>query len=160
MTDDELRDAADVLAAVDHQKAKILMEAERNFQAAQDHGAVERAKNTLVVAIQNGPRYHPYLVPTPLTDEMIDDAFDDLLRPNAWKARMIEEVEAKHRAKLSINSTAYAKHGYPGLRKRLVFSSISVLLMTIAILIHSRIGVIVALMLFAYAYYRTNSWSD
>jgi hypothetical protein len=136
------------------------MEAERDFQAAKDRGAVERAKSALIAAIQNGPRYHPYLVPTPLTGEMIDDSFDDLLRPNAWKARMIEEVEAKHLAKLSINSAAYAKHGHPDLRKRLIFSSVSVLLMIIAILIHWRIGVIVALMLFAFACCRTTSWSD
>jgi hypothetical protein len=136
------------------------MEAERDFQAAKDRSAVERAKSALIAAIQNGPRYHPYLVPTALTDEMIHDAFDDLLRPNAWKARMIEEVEAKHRAKLSNNSRAYAKPGHPGLRKRLIFSSVSVLLITIALLIHWRIGVVVALMLFAFACCRATSWSD
>jgi hypothetical protein len=160
MTDDELRDAADVLAALDHQKAKILMAAERDFQAAQDRGAVERSKSALLAAIKDGPRYHPYMVPTPLTDEMMDDAFDDRLRPNAWKARMIAEVEAEHRAKLSINSAAYAKHGDLGLRKRLIFSSASVLLMTIAILIHWRIGVIGALMLLAFACCRTSFWSE
>jgi hypothetical protein len=158
--DDKLRDAAEALAAIDHQRAKTLLEAERDFQAAKDRRAVERAKSALIAATQNGPRYHPYLVPTPLTDEMIDDAFDDLLRPNARKARMIEEVEAKHQAKLSINSAAYAKHGHPGLRKRLIFSSVSVLLMTNAILIHWRIGVIAALMLLASACFRTTSWSE
>jgi hypothetical protein len=91
--DDRLRDAADGLTAIDHQKARILMEAEREFQAAKDADEFARAKNTLIAAIRNGPRYHPYLVPKPLTDEMIDDAFDDLLTPNAWKAKMIPRLK-------------------------------------------------------------------
>jgi hypothetical protein len=159
INDDKLRDAAESLDAVDHHKAKILMEAQRDFQFASDAAAVERAKRTLVVAIKDGPRYHPYMVPTPLTDEMIDDVFDDLLSPNAWKARMIEEVEAEYRAKSVISSDAYAKHGHSGLRKRLIFSSLSVLLMTVAILLHWRIGVIVVLVLFAFARCRNEFWS-
>jgi hypothetical protein len=155
-----LSDAAVDLAAVDHQKARLLMEAQRDFEAANDRGAAERAKSALIAAIQNGPRYHPYLVPTPLTDEMIDDAFDELLRPNAWKAKMIKEVEAKHRAKLSTNSTAYAKHGHSCLRNRVIFSSISVLLMTIALLLHWRIGVIVALIFLAVTCLRNEFWSE
>jgi hypothetical protein len=158
--DDEFNDASESLAAIDDQKAKTLMEAQRNFQAAKDRSAVERAKSALIAAIQNGPRYHPYLVPTTLSDQMVDDGFDDLLRPNAWKARMIEEVEAKHRAKLSINSAAYAKHGHPGLRKRLIFTSVSALLLTVAILVHWRIGVIVVLIFLAFACSRTSFWSE
>jgi len=157
--DDQLSHAAVDLAAVDHQKARLLMEAQRAFEAANDRGAAERAKSALIAAIQNGPRYHPYLVPTPLTDEMTDDAFDDLLRPNAWKPKMIEEVEAKHRAKPSVNSDVYARHGHPGLRTRLIFASISVLLITIALLLHWRIGVIVALILLAFACTRNEFWS-
>jgi hypothetical protein len=159
MTDDKLRDATETLAAVDHQKAKILMEAQWGFEAAEDARDFERAKSDLIAAIQNGPRYHPYMVPTPLTDEMTDDAFDDLLRPNAWKARMIEEVEAKHRAKCATNSAVYARQGHPALRKRLI-TSVSVLVMTIALLLRWRIGVIAALILLALACCRTQFWSE
>jgi hypothetical protein len=160
MADADLRDAAEAPAAVDHQKAIGLMAAQRDFEAANDRRAAERAKSALIAAIQNGPRYHPYLVPTPLTDEMIDDAFDDLLRPNAWKAKMIKEVEAKHRTKLSIGSTAYAKHGHSRLRKRVIFHSIAVLLITIALLLHWRIGAIVALIFLAFACLRNEFWSE
>jgi hypothetical protein len=160
MNDDGLRDAAEGLASVDHQKAIILMEAQRNFEAAKGSGAIERARSTLIAAIQNGPRYHPYMVPTPLTDEMIDDAFDALLKPNAWKAKMIAEVEAKYRAKHSTDLTTCAKQGHPGLRKRLIVVSVSVLIAAIAILLHWRIGVIVVLILLAFACWGTNPWSE
>jgi hypothetical protein len=156
---DQLSHASADMAALDYQKARLLMEAQRDFEAANDHGATERAKSALIAAIQNGPRYHPYLVPTPLTDEMTDDTFDDLLRPNAWKPKMIKEVEAKHREKLSINSATHSKHWHTVLQKRLIFSSISLLLMTIALLLHWRIGVIVALILLAFACTRTEFWS-
>jgi hypothetical protein len=151
INDDQLHGRAEGVAAIENQKARVLMEAQRGFEAANDAYEFERAKSALIAAIQNGPRYHPYLVPTPLTDEMVDDAFDHLLRPNAWKAKMIEEVEAKHRARLSANSVAYLKHGHAGLEKRVIFPSVSVLLMTVALLLHWRIGVIVALILLALA---------
>jgi hypothetical protein len=37
--DDKLRDAVDALVAVDHQKARILMNTERDFETANDGGA-------------------------------------------------------------------------------------------------------------------------
>jgi hypothetical protein len=72
---------------------------------------------------------------------------------------MIKEVEAKHREKLSTNPAAYTKHDYPGLRKRLIFCSIPVLFMTVALLLHWRIGVIVAVILIAFACTRSEFWS-
>lgn len=152
--DDKWNESAEALSAVDHQRGKILMEAERGFDAAKDIDELERARSTLIAAIQNGPRYHPSIVPTPLTDEMIDDAFDDTLRPNAWKAEMIAAVEAEQQPRYPI-SMAYNMSGQRLLRRRRIPWPVSVLITTVAFLIQWQIGIIVGLVLFAFAGWET-----
>jgi hypothetical protein len=134
--DDKWREAAEALVAIDHQKGRVLMEAEKDYEVTKDIGELERAKSTLLAAIQNGPRYHPSVVPTPLTDEIIDDAFDHTLRPNAWKAETIAKVEAENQAKYPINIAAHNKEGQRILQRRLISCSASVLITGIAFLIH------------------------
>jgi hypothetical protein len=161
MTDEDMRtDTPESLAVVDYLRGKILMEAARNYDAANNSEELERAKCGLIAAIQNGPRYHPWVVPTPLTDEMIDDTFDDSLGPDAWKAKMIAEIEAKHRAKSGSDRTTSAKHRHSGLRKRLIVTSVSVLLATVALLLHWRIGVVVSVILLAFVCCRSEFWSE
>jgi hypothetical protein len=74
------------------------MEAERSYDAATDAHGSQRTLSTLIAAVQNGPRYHPSLAPTPLTDETIDYAFYARLRPNARKAGIIARIEAQDKA--------------------------------------------------------------
>jgi hypothetical protein len=151
--DDKWREAEEALAATDYQKGKILIEAERIYGAATDIDELKRAKNNLITAIQNGPRFHPSLVPTPLTDEMIDDAFDDTLRPNAWKTEMVAEVETEYQS-------ASSNERQLSLRRLLMFCSVSVLITSLAFLMHWQIGMIVGLILLAFACWATNVSSE
>ena len=158
--DTEWAERVAALAESDLLKGQILVNARRVYDDAKDVGELERAKNALIAAIENGPSYRPVMVETPFDDAAINDVFNNPKTPHAWKTEMIAEVEAEHAAKYPVRLAVHKKQMLLVTRRRRTTGSIGVIIVGLAFLYDWHVGLIFGLVLFSLGCWATKFWTN